>query len=148
MVEYLTASGDGRYVAAHLDTGATLILDSDTAQVVRRFEPAESFGGAAVLDATGDLVLRASRGTLTIWERATGDNLVWNLEFFRGSFAAAFLPDGRIETAGERFGLIDIPRDPRPVAEILDEIDCRVPLRVTGSRLDASSPRCKHKPAQ
>ncbi|CAN5808449.1 hypothetical protein BH11MYX3_BH11MYX3_32250 [soil metagenome] len=33
----------------------------------------------AIMDAGGDLVMRTSRGTLTIWERATGDNLVWNL---------------------------------------------------------------------
>ena len=113
--------------------------------IVRKFEPVESYGVAAMLDATGDLLMRTSRGTLTIWKRSTGDNLVWNLEFLRGAFGAAFLPDGRIETNGERLGLIDIPRDTRPVADILADIACRVPLRVTGSRLDAAPTTCTHK---
>ncbi|MBL9018772.1 MAG: serine/threonine-protein kinase PknK [Myxococcales bacterium] len=143
-VQFLAVSGDRRFVSAHLENGATLILDGGTAAIVRRFEPVESYGVAAMLDATGDLVLRTSRGTLTVWDRATGDNLVWNLEFLRGAFGAAFLPDGRIETVGDRLGLIDIPRETRPVAEILADIACRVPLRVTGSRLDAAPTQCPH----
>jgi DNA-binding beta-propeller fold protein YncE len=143
-VQFLAVSGDRRFVSAHLENGATLILDGGTGEIVRRFEPVESYGVAAMLDATGDLVLRTSRGTLTVWERATGDNLVWNLEFLRGAFGAAFLPDGRIETVGDRLGLIDIPRETRPVAEILADIACRVPLRVTGSRLDAAPTQCSH----
>lgn len=143
--QFLAASADRRFVSAHLDNGATVILDGSTGEIVRRFEPAESYGVAAVLDETGDLMLRTSRGTMTIWERATGDNLVWNLEFLRGAFGAAFLPDGRIETVGEHLGLLDIPRDSRPVAAILADIDCRVPLRVTGSRLDAAPTSCAHK---
>ena len=143
--QFLSASADRRYVSAHLDDGATVILDGSTGEIVRTFEPVESYGVAAMLDATGDLVMRTSRGTLTIWERSTGDNLVWNLEFLRGAFGAAFLPDGRIETNGERLGLIDIPRDSRPVSDILADIACRVPLRVTGSRLDATTTTCTHK---
>jgi hypothetical protein len=50
----------------------------------------------------------------------------------------------RIETVGDRLGLIDIPRESRPVAEILADIACRVPLRVTGSRLDAAPTQCPH----
>lgn len=143
--QFLSASADRRFVSAHLENGATVILDGTTGEVVRKFEPVESYGVAAILDATGDLVMRTSRGTLTIWERSTGDNLVWNLEFLRGAFGAAFLPDGRIETVGERLGLLDIPRDPRPVADILADIACRVPLRVTGTRLDAAPTTCTHK---
>ncbi|MBL0218183.1 MAG: serine/threonine-protein kinase PknK [Myxococcales bacterium] len=143
-VQFLSPSADGRYVSAHLANGATLILDGTTAEIVRRFEPVESYGVAAILDAGGDLVLRTSRGTLTVWERATGDNLVWNLEFLRGAFGAAFTADGRLETVGETLALIDIPRDTRPVAAILADIECRVPLRVTGTRLDAAPTRCKH----
>ena len=147
-VQFLAASADRRFVSAHLESGATLILDGDTAELVRRFEPVEAYGVAAMLDATGDLVMRTSRGTLTIWERTTGDNLVWNLEFLRGAYGAAFTPDGRIETVGEKLGLIDIPRDTRPTADILGAIECRVPLRVIGSRLDAAPTNCSHKPAR
>lgn len=142
-VEYLSASGNGAIAAAHLEGGATVLLDGKTGEIVRRLEPVESFGVAAILDQTGDLALRTSRGTLTIWERQTGDNLVWNLEFLRGSFAAAFADDGRIEIVGQRLGVIDIPRETRPVAEILATIECRVPLRVAGSRLEAAPVRCR-----
>ena len=142
-VEYMSASGDGTVVSAHLEGGATLLLDGATGEISRRLEPVESFGVAAILDRTGDLVVRTSRGTLTVWERQTGDNLVWNLEFLRGSFAAAFTDDGKIEIVGERLGVIDIPRDTRPVAEILRSIECRVPLRVAGSRLEAAPVHCR-----
>ena len=142
-VEFVSASGNGAVVAAHLEGGATILLDGMTGEITRRLEPVESFGVAAILDRTGDLLLRTSRGTLTIWERQTGDNLVWNLEFLRGSFAAAFSDDGTIEIVGERIGYIDIPRETRPVAEILATIECRVPLRVAGSRLEASPVHCR-----
>ena len=142
-VEYLSASGNGAVVSAHLEGGATLLLDGKTGEIERRLEPVESFGVGAILDGTGDLVLRTSRGTLTVWERETGDNLVWNLEFLRGAFAAAFDSDGKIEIVGERLGVIDIPRETRPVAEILSTIDCRVPLRVAGSRLEAAPVHCR-----
>lgn len=143
--QFLSASADRRFASAHLDDGTTLILDGTTGEIVRHFEPVESFGVAAVLDATGDLMLRTSRGAMTLWERATGDNLVWNLEFLKGVYGAAFLRDGRIETVGERPGLLDIPRDSRPARDILADIECRVPLRVSGSRLDAAPTTCAHK---
>ena len=98
---------------------------------------------AAVMDATGDLVVRTSRGSLTIWERATGDNLVWNLEFLRAAMGAAFDGQGRLEVVGERASRIDIARETRPVSEILAEIACRVPLRVVGSRLEAAPVDCR-----
>ena len=142
-VEYMSASGDGAVVSAHLEGGATLLFDGKTGEISRRLEPVESFGVAAILDQTGDLLLRTSRGTLTIWERQTGDNLVWSLEFLRGSFAAAFDAEGKIEIVGERLGLIDIPRETRSVPEILATIACRVPLRVAGSRLEAAPVHCR-----
>ncbi len=128
-------------ISAHLQTGATVILDAATGAIDRRFEPVENYGMAAILDETGELVARTSRGTLTIWERATGDNLLWNLEFLRGSYTAAFAK-GRLEIAGERVGVIDLPADNRPVADILREIGCRVPLRVAGSRLESAPVEC------
>lgn len=67
---------------------------------------------------------------------------VWDLEFLRGSYGAAFDPEGRIEVAGQQLGLLDLRRDTRPVAEILDEIECRVPLRVEGSRLESAPVEC------
>jgi tRNA A-37 threonylcarbamoyl transferase component Bud32 len=142
-VEYLSASANGAVVSAHLEGGATLLIDGKTGAIDRRLEPVESFGVSAILDGPGDLVVRTSRGTLTIWERRTGDNLVWNLEFLRGSFAAAFSDDGKIEIVGERVGLIDIPRETRPISEILATIECRVPLRVAGSRLEAAPVHCR-----
>lgn len=141
-VDSLAASADARWVSAHLANGATLLLDATTGTVARQLEPVETLGVAAVLDATGDLAVRTSRGTLTVWERATGDNLVWNLEFLRGSYAAAFDSEGRLEVAGQLLGLIDIRRETRPAAEILREIECRVPLRVEGSRLESTPVRC------
>jgi hypothetical protein len=141
-VDALAASGDGRWVSAHLSNGATLILDAKTGAIDRELEPVETYGVAAVMDATGELIVRTSRGTLTIWERTTGDNLVWNLEFLRGSYGAAFDSEGRLEVAGQQLGVLDIARETRPVAAILGEIECRVPLRVEGSRLESAPVRC------
>ncbi len=140
-VDSMVTSADGRWVSAHLQSGATVILDAATGAIDRRFEPVENYGMAAVLDDTGDLVVRTSRGTLTIWERATGDNLVWNLEFLSGGFSAAFAK-GRLELVGVRVGVIDIPSDTRPTSEIVREIACRVPLRVAGSRLESTPVEC------
>lgn len=140
-VDSMVTSADGRWVSAHLQGGATVIIDATTGAIDRRLEPVENYGMAAVLDETGDLVVRTSRGMLTIWERSTGDNLVWNLEFLYGSYGAAFV-NGRLELAGERAGVIDLPADNRPVADILREIGCRVPLRVAGSRLESAPVEC------
>ena len=140
-VDSMVTSGDGRWVSAHLQSGATVILDAATGAIDRRFEPVENYGMAAVLDETGDLVVRTSRGTLTIWDRSTGDNLLWNLEFLRGGFSAAFA-HGRLEIVGQRVGVIDLPSEARPVAEVLREIACRVPLRVAGSRLESAPVEC------
>ena len=142
-VDTLAASGDGRYVSAHLAGGATLIVDTASGDIARRLEPVETFGIAAVMDTTGELVVRTSRGSLTVWERATGDNLVWKLEFLRSAMGAAFDRQGRLEVVGERASLIDIPRETRPVGDILAEIACRVPLRVVGSRLEAAPVDCR-----
>lgn len=140
-VDSMVTSADGRWVSAHLQSGATVILEAATGAIDRRFEPVENYGMAAVLDETGDLVVRTSRGTLTIWERGTGDNLLWNLEFLRGGFSAAF-SRGRLEIVGALVGVIDLPSDARPVSDILREIGCRVPLRVAGSRLESAPVEC------
>ena len=141
-VDALAASGDGRYVSANLGDGSTIILDARTGEVDRRLEPVDALGVAAALDEPGDLAVRTSRGTLTIWERATGDSLVWNLEFLRGAFAAVFDAEGRLELSSMDQYLVDIPRETRPVAAILRAIECRVPLRVVGTRLEAAPTNC------
>jgi tRNA A-37 threonylcarbamoyl transferase component Bud32 len=142
-LEFLTASADGKWAAAHRKGGGTAIIDATAGELARLLEPVESYGVAAMLDATGDLVIRTSRGTLTVWDRASGDSLIWNLEFLRGAASAAFNSDGKLETVGEHLGLVDIPRETRPVAEILHAIACRVPLRVSGSRLESAPVDCK-----
>ncbi|MDX2093571.1 MAG: protein kinase [Kofleriaceae bacterium] len=141
--QFFSVSGDLRYVAAHLGDGSTAVLDGVTGALERQLEPVESYGVAAALDKPGDLIVRTSRGTLTVWERTTGDNLLWTFDLLREGFGAAFAPDGRIEVMGSSSALLDIPRETRPVAEILRSIDCRVPLRVTGSRLEPAPVRCE-----
>ena len=85
-------------------------------------------------------MLRSSRGALSIWERETGDELVFGFDVLREPGGGRFLPDGRIETNRRYPGVLDIPRDARPIAEILADIDCRVPLAVVGSRLEPAVP--------
>jgi len=97
----------------------------------------------ASFDATGDLLLRMTRGGhMSIWDRATGENLVSAFDLLRNLANARFLPDGRIEATARNPGLLDLPRETRPIAELIREIDCRVPLQVTGSRLEPATPAC------
>jgi hypothetical protein len=79
---------------------------------------------------------------MTVWDCKTGDNLIYKLDLLRSAFSARFDETGRIEVAGQAVGLLDIAPDTRPVAEILRAIDCRVPLRVDGSRLAARAVDC------
>jgi hypothetical protein len=102
--------------------------------------PGDANGDIPVFDATGDLILRANRYALTIWDRATGEELVSGLDLLADLGGGRFLPDGRIETNRRRPGLLDIPRDARPVPEILSDIACHVPLKVVGSRIEPVSP--------
>ncbi len=141
-VDFLLPSRDRRYVAAQLGAGGTVILDGTTGEINRRLEPGDSINIAAMLDGPGDLVIRATRGTLTIWDRATGDDLVFNLDLLKSSVTAAFAPDGRLELAGKRAALLAIPRETRPRAAIIHDIECKVPLRVAGGRLEPSTADC------
>ncbi len=147
-VAFISTSRDRRWAAVQLGTGGTLIVDGTTGAIARTLAPADSTGVAAVLDATGDLVIRPSAGFLTVWDRATGDNLVFKLEMLRSMSAADLMvavwgPDGRIEVDGHDIGVIDIPRETRPAPEILRAIACRVPLKIVGSRLEPTTPDCK-----
>ena len=74
--------------------------------------------------------------------------LVFKLEMLRSVAAsdplvAVWGADGRIEIGGHDVGVIDIPRETRPVSEILRAIACRVPLKIVGSRLEPTTPDCK-----
>ncbi|HEU0035623.1 MAG TPA: serine/threonine-protein kinase [Kofleriaceae bacterium] len=138
----LTASGNGQWVAAQLANGATAIFDGTTGALVRQLEPAEVGGAAATFDPTGELVMRPARGAMTIYDRASGDALVWNLDLLQETMNARFTPDGRIERDSWEPGILQIAPDRRPVPDILRDIDCRVPLRVVGVRLAPATPTC------
>jgi tRNA A-37 threonylcarbamoyl transferase component Bud32 len=142
-VQHIVVSHDGRWLAVQLEQGTVAIVDARTGELARTLEGADNFGAATTFDATGDLVMRPSRDAMTIWDRATGENLVFGLDLLRYMQNARFLPDGRIETGGQTTALLDIPRDTRPTAEIVRDIACRVPLKVVQSRLEPATPDCK-----
>ncbi len=110
---------------------------------MRSLATADSIGTASVLDPTGELVIRPSRSTLTIWERATGDELVWSFDLLKPAVSARMRADGRIEVGGFSIGTIDIPRDNRPRDQVIHDIACRVPFKVVGSRLEPASQSCR-----
>ncbi|HEY5928265.1 MAG TPA: hypothetical protein VIV11_41540, partial [Kofleriaceae bacterium] len=138
----MVSSPDGRWLAVHLATGATTIVDTRTWQITRTMAPADNYGAAPTFDASGDLLLRSSRNALAIWDRATGEELVHGLDLLQNLNNGRFLPDGRIEMNRRQPGLLDIPRDTRPIAQILRDIDCKVPLKVVGSRIEPHIPTC------
>jgi tRNA A-37 threonylcarbamoyl transferase component Bud32 len=135
-------SADQRWLAVHLATGATTIIDAQSWQIARMLAPADNFGAAPTFDATGDLLLRSSRNALTIWDRATGEELVFGFDLLQDLSNGRFLPDGRIELNRREPGLLDIPRDTRPISQILADIECKVPLKVVGSRIEPQQPSC------
>ena len=137
---YLTASGDGRRVAAALGDGATVILDGATGAVRRRLEPAGALGAAPVFDHAGELLIRSGRGSLMVVDGATGDALVHDLDLLRHALSARWDADGRIEVAGHEIGVLAIARERRPAAELRREIACRVPLRVVDGKLEPAPP--------
>ena len=83
----------------------------------------------------GEFVLRSSRGKLTVWDRPAGEELVCNFDLLNDAWVARSTT-GRPHRGHRRWiGLVDISGDTRPVAEILAEIACRIPLRVVDGRL-------------
>ncbi|MBA3394434.1 MAG: hypothetical protein H0T89_17445, partial [Deltaproteobacteria bacterium] len=141
-VTFLVASGDRRWLAATLVDGTTAILDGETGALVRRLEPADALVTAAVLDHHGDLLIRSGRGTMTVWDRATGEVLVFALDLLGDMTGAAWSQDGRIELAGRQIGILDIKRDVRPAAAIVEDIACRVAVRVREGKLEPAPPAC------
>jgi len=138
----LVPSSDGRWLAVSIATGATSIIDTQAWKVVRTLAPADNFGAAPTFDATGSLLLRSSRNALSILDRATGEELVFGIDLLRDVANGRFLPDGRIELNRRQPGLLDIPRDTRPIDQIVRDIDCKVPLKVVGSRIEPQIPTC------
>ena len=68
---------------------------------------------------------------------------MFGFDLMRDIVNARFLPDGSIEINARGPGHIAIPRDTRPTAEIVRDIECRVPLEVVGSRIQARQPVCQ-----
>ncbi|HTL38791.1 MAG TPA: protein kinase [Kofleriaceae bacterium] len=136
----ISVSPDHKWVATQLATGAAAIVDASTWTVTRTLPQGDANGDYPVFDATGDLLLRADHYNLTIWDRASGEELVSGLDLLSDLGAGRWLPDGRIETNRRRPGLLDIPRDNRPVAALLADIACHVPLKVVGSRIEPTVP--------
>ena len=141
--QFLVPSRDGRWLAVALGNGVTALVDGTTGALVRQLEQTDAQGPAPAFDATGDLLLRAGRGALAIWDRASGDILVWNIDLLRDGAGGRFLDDGRIELDGWGVGILEIPRDARPAAAILHDIACKVPLRVVDGRLGPATPSCQ-----
>jgi tRNA A-37 threonylcarbamoyl transferase component Bud32 len=138
----IVASPDERWLAVHQANGATAIVDTASWAIARKLAPADNFGAAPTFDATGDLLLRSSRNALAIWDRATGEELVFGFDMLRDLSNGRFLADGRIELNRRQPGLLDIPRDTRPLADILRDIECKVPLEVVGSRIQPHQSAC------
>ncbi|MDB4953373.1 MAG: serine/threonine protein kinase with repeat [Myxococcales bacterium] len=142
IAEFLITSPDHRWMAAQLMSGTTAIIDTQTWEIVRQLEAADTYGAAPSFDSTGELLLRTSRNALTIWDRSTGELLVFGFDLLHNLANARFLPDGQIETNTQSPGLINIPRDTRPLAEIIRDIECRVPRKVTNSRIEPATTTC------
>ena len=111
--------------------------------MLRQLEQQDATGPAPTFDASGELLLRAGRGAMAIWDRATGDMLVWNVDVLREASGGAFTDDGRIELDTWAVGILEIPRDRRPAPAILHDIACKVPLRVVDGRLVPATPNCR-----
>jgi hypothetical protein len=136
----ISVSPDHKWVAAQLATGAAAIVDATSWTMTRVLAQGDANGDFPMFDETGDLILRADHYNLTIWDRASGEELVSGLDLLADLGAGRWLPDGRIETNRRRPGIVDIPRDNRPVAAILADIACHVPLKVVGSRIEPTVP--------
>jgi hypothetical protein len=141
-VAYLGVTADRRWVAAQLTNGTTLIVDGRTGAIARAIEQSDTVSAAPAFDPLGDLVMRPGRGGLTIWDRATGDAVIWGLDLLHQAYSGRFDAQGRIELAHWEIGLLDLQIDRRPAPEIVREIACRVPLRVVDGRLGPATPEC------
>ena len=141
-VQLLDVSADRRWLLATLTNGEVVVIDVASATVTRRLAGGEVMGGAAVFDDTGDLILRLTRANLTVSDRATGTDVLFNFDLMHNVLVGHGLADGRFELDSDRPALLDIPRDTRPRDAIIHAIECRVPLHVNESRLEPYTPNC------
>jgi tRNA A-37 threonylcarbamoyl transferase component Bud32 len=139
-VNGFSSSDDHRWVAVQLANGAAAIVDAQAWTVQRTLAAGDANGDFPVFDPSGDLLLRANHYALTIWDRASGEEVVSSLDLLSEIEGGRFLPDGRLELDSRQPSLLDIPRDDRPIADILADIACHVPLKVVGSRIEPSVP--------
>ena len=113
------------------------------AELMAKLPPADNYGASPTFDATGELMMRTSRQSVAIWDATTGDELVFGLDLLEDALNGRILPDGRLEIAQREPALVDIPRDTRPAAALVRDIDCKVPLEVVGSRIQPRTPTCQ-----
>jgi len=142
-INAIVPSWDSRWLAVLDAAGGTSIVDTQTWKVARTLPPADNYGTFPSFDRTGELLLRTSRQSISIWDATTGDELVFGLDILDDTLNARFLPDGRLEIAQREPALVDIPRETRPTAEIVRDIECKVPLEVVGSRIQPKTPTCQ-----
>jgi hypothetical protein len=138
----ITASADGRWLAASLLDGSVQLVDAKAGALAARLEPLPGTWAPAVLDVRGDLVARIGARGLSLWDRRTGDLLVGNLDYLKLIGAAWFRADGQLDILDRTPGHLELHLDQRPLAAILDDIACHVPLRATGTRLEPTTPSC------
>ena len=141
-VVYLEHTRDGEWLAMQLSSGATLFAEAKTGTIAHRLAAADFSDQSVSFDDTGELVMRPTNGTMQIWDRTTGEALVYNLDLLRVPSGVAFGPHGSLELQGDKTGILDITRDDRPASAIIADIACRVPLAIVDGRLEPAARRC------
>jgi tRNA A-37 threonylcarbamoyl transferase component Bud32 len=142
VVDGIVVSRDGAVASVLLRSGVEVIVDSATGAITRRLEAGDEDGFASSFDDTDALLMRTARGTVTVWDRVTGDDLIYNLDLLNTMFGIEFGRGGRIELQGEHVGTIDLGRDTRPAAALVHDIACRVPFELRDGKLAPTTPDC------
>jgi hypothetical protein len=146
-IQYIVPTRDRRWVAVQLQSGRTALLDGTTGDIIRTLSAADSNGMSPTFDEPGDLLLRPIRGGVTVWDRATGDQIVADLDLLKPvNEGIVFGPDDTLEIQGPVTATIDIRRDTRPTAAILADIACHVPFKIVDGRLEPAAPHCSPAP--
>jgi tRNA A-37 threonylcarbamoyl transferase component Bud32 len=141
-VAYFVQTRDHEHMAMQVSSGATLFADTRTGTIGRRLPAADSSDTSPSFDDTGELLVRPTNGIMQIWDRTTGEALVYNLDLLHVPSGVTFGADGTLELQGDRTGVLDIARDPRPAAAIEADIACKVPLAIVDGRLEPAARRC------
>jgi hypothetical protein len=139
-------SSDGQWLVIKLDDGSNRIVRTSDLGRVSDLPRGGDVDAPPAFDPSGEFLVRAQDGGLSIFERRSGDLLVTMREL------AGSIDDPVTERAPETLrvmvggapGILTLHRDRRPVAEILHDIECHVPLRVEGVTLrEVSTVTCK-----